>query len=130
MIPSFKKVHKMAFTDSEKAHVVAKYIETGSITTTGRWKRTSVKRMNPTRNSILRWLEQFLTAGNMARRGGNGRPRISNSEIENVRSLFENHPCLSIRQAESLLNMPRSKIQHVLRKCLFEPVQDAKFPRN
>ena len=75
--------------------------------------------MPTTRNSILRWHERFLTAGNMAHRGGNGRPRISDGEIENVRSLFENNPRLSMRQAESLLNMLRSTIQHVLRKCLF-----------
>ena len=55
----------------------------------------------------------------MAHRGGNGRPRVSDGEIENVRSLFENNSRLSIRQAESLLSMPRSTIQRVLRKCLF-----------
>ena len=109
----------MAFTDSEKAHIVAKYIETGSITTTRRWIRTLMRRTPPTRNSILRWHEQFLTAGNMAHRGGNGRPRIRDGEIENVRLLFENNPRLSIRQAESLLNIPRSTIQRVFRKCLF-----------
>ena len=78
-----------------------------------------MRRTPPTRNSVLRWHEQFLTAGNMTHRGGNGRSRISDREIENVRSLFENSPRLSIRQAESLLNMPRSTIQRVLRKCLF-----------
>ena len=104
----------MAFTDSEKAHIVAKYIETGSITTTRRWIRTSMRRTPPMRNSILRWHEQLLTAENTAHGRGKGRPRISDGEIENVRSLLQNNPCLSIRQAESLLNMPRSKIQRVL----------------
>ena len=109
----------MAFTDSEKVHIVAKYIETGSITAMRSWIRTSMRRTPLERNSILRWHEQFLTAGNMPHRGGNGRPRMSDGEIENVRSLFENNPRLSIRQAESLLNMPRSTIQRVFRKCLF-----------
>ena len=74
----------MAFTDSEKAHIVAKYIETGSITKKRRWIRTSMRRTSPTRNSVLRCHEQFLTEGNMAHRGGNGRPRTSDVEIENV----------------------------------------------
>ena len=78
-----------------------------------------MRRTPPTRNSILRWHEHFLTAGNMAHRGGNGRPRISDREIENERSLFENNPRLSMRKAESMLNMPRSTIQHVIRKRLF-----------
>ena len=109
----------MAFTDSGKAQIVAKYVETGSITTKWRWIRTSMRRTPPARSSILRWHEQFLMAGNMARKGGNGRPRRTDGEIENVRSLFENNPRLSIRQAESLLNMPRFTIPRVLRKCLF-----------
>ena len=78
-----------------------------------------MRRTPPTRNGFLRWHEQFLTAGNMAHIGGNGRPRISDGEIKNVRSLFENNPRLSTRQAESLLNMSRSTIQRVSRKCLF-----------
>ena len=95
----------MAFTDCEKAHVVAKYFETGSITTKRRWIRASMRRISPTRNSILHSHEQFWTVGNMAHRGGNGRPLISDREIKNVRSLFENKSRLSISQAESLLNM-------------------------
>ena len=109
----------MPFTDSEKAHIVAKCIETGSITTTRRWIGTSMRITPRTWNIILLLHEKFLTAGNMAHTGGNGRPRISDGEIENVRSLFENNPRLSISQAESLLNMPLSTIQHVFRKCLF-----------
>ena len=104
----------MEFTDSEKAHIAVKYIETGSISTNRRWIRTSIRVPPPMRNSILRWHEQFLTAGNMAQRGGNGRPIMSDGEIENVQSLFENNPRLSMRQAEFLLNMPRSTIQRVL----------------
>ena len=65
----------MAFTDSEKAHIVAKYIETGSITTTRRCLRAFIRRTPPTRNSILRWHEQFLTAGSMALRGISDIPR-------------------------------------------------------
>ena len=89
---------------------------TGSITTTRRWLRTLLRTTLPTRNSITRWREQFLTAENMAHRGGNGRPRKSDGEIEKVWSLFENNPRLNIRQTESLLNMPRSTLQRVLRK--------------
>ena len=109
----------MAFTDSEKEHIVAKYIETGSTTTARRWIRTSTRRTPPTGKSILRWHEQFLRAGNIAYRGGNGRPQTSDGEIENVRSLFQNNLRLSIRQAESLLNMSRYTRRRALRKCLF-----------
>ena len=109
----------MAFTASEKAHVVAKYIETGSITTTRRQIRTSMRIMPRTRNSIPSWHEQFLTVRNMAHRASNGRPRISDGEIEEGRSLFDYNLRLSIRHAESLPNMPRSTIQRILRKCLF-----------
>ena len=118
-MPSFKRIGKMAFTDSGKAHIDAKSIETGSTTTTLRWIRTSLRRTPRTRKSILRWHEKFFTAGNIAHRGGNGRPRISDREIESMRTLFENNPILSKRQAESLLKMARSTIQRVLRKCLF-----------
>ena len=55
----------------------------------------------------------------MPHRGSNGRPAVTDGEIENLRSLFEDNPRLSIGQAESLLNMPRSIILRVLRKCLF-----------
>ena len=75
-----------------------------------------MRRTPPTRSSILRWHEQFSTVGNVAHRRGNGRPRISDEEIENVRLLFDNNPFLSTRQAESRLNMPKSTIQRVLRK--------------
>ena len=109
----------MAFAESEKAHIVAKYIETGFVTTTRRWVRKFMRRTPPTRNNILRCHEQIMSAGNMAHSGGNSRPRISDGEIENVRSLFKNNIRLSIRQAESLLNIPRSTIQRVLRKCSF-----------
>ena len=44
---------------------------------------------------------------------GNRRPRISDRNIEDVRSLFENNPRISIRQAVTLLNMLRSTIQQV-----------------
>ena len=78
-----------------------------------------MRRTPPTQNSTLHWREQFLNAGNMAHIGGSNRPRIKDREIENLRSLFEYNPRLSMRQDESLLNMPRSTIQSVLRKFSF-----------
>ena len=50
--------------------------------------------------------------------GGNGRPRVSDQNGEDVHLLFENNPRLSIRQAESLLNIYRSTIHRILHNCL------------
>ena len=50
--------------------------------------------------------------------GGNGRPRVSDQNVTDVRLLFENNHRLSIRPAESLLNIPRSMIQRILPNCL------------
>ena len=50
--------------------------------------------------------------------GGNGRPRVSDQNVEGVRSLLKENPSRSMRQAESLLNISRSTIQRILRNCL------------
>ena len=115
---TLKNIGKMSFTDAQKAHIVAKYIRTGSVTVTQRWARTAMNKTPPSRNTILRWHTRFLQDGNMAHQGGNGRPRVSDQNVEDVRLLFENNPRLSIRQAEALLNISRSTIQRILRNCL------------
>ena len=61
----------------------------------------------PSRNTILRWHTQFLENRNIERIGGNGRSRVSDQNVEDVRLLFETNPRLSMRQAESLLNISR-----------------------
>ena len=50
--------------------------------------------------------------------GGNGRPRVSDQNVEDVRLFFENNPRLFIGHAESLLNISRSTIQRILCNCL------------
>ena len=59
-----------------------------------------------------------MERGNLAHRGGNGRPRISTEKINEVRVMFRDNPRLSIRAAAESLDMPRSIVQHILRKCL------------
>ena len=45
----------MAISEREKALIVAKYIQTGSVTTTQRWGKTRMQKTPPSRNTIIRW---------------------------------------------------------------------------
>ena len=52
----------------------------------------------------------------MEQTGGNGRPRVSNQNVEYVRLLSENNPCLSMRQAEPLMDISRSVERNTRRR--------------
>ena len=93
-----REIRQMKITDTEKARIVAKYIQTESITNTRRWIQKSMRRRPPTRNSILNWHRQFLTTKNLSHSGGHDRPRIRDEEIGSVQSFFENNPRLSIKK--------------------------------
>ena len=101
-----------------KAHIVAKYTRTESMAVTQIWVQTTMHKIPPSRYTILRWHTRFFEDGNMEHIGGNERPRVSDQNVKCVRILFENNPRLSIRQADSHMNISRSKIQRVLRNCL------------
>ena len=108
----------MAFSIQEKAQILREYHRTRSITLTRRWVRLVLSKEPPFRSDILRWERSFMERGNLAHRGGNGRPRISTEKINEVRVMFRDNPRLSIRAAAESLDMPRSTVQHILRKCL------------
>ena len=113
-----KNIGKMAFKEAQKAFIVAKYTRTESDTVAQKWVHTTMRKTPPSRNIILRWHTRFLRDRNMEHIGGNGIPRFSDRNVEYVRLLFENNSRLSIRLAESLLNISRSTIQRILRNCL------------
>ena len=64
----------MAFTEAQKAHIVAKYISTESAIETQRWVYTTMRKTPPSRNTIMRWHARFLEDGNMEQIGGNRIP--------------------------------------------------------
>ena len=99
-----KNIGKMAFTESRKARIVAKYIITEFLNVTQRWVRRTVRKIPPTRSTILRWHTRFQQDGNVERVRANERPRVSDQNAEDLRLLFANNTILSTRQIESLLN--------------------------
>ncbi len=109
----------MTFTAQEKDRIVSKFIRYQSVTRTQRWVRTNMRREPPSRNSILRWHYYFMEHRNLAHRGGNGRPRTSAETVTQVRTLFENQPRLSIRQAASTLEVSTATVHRILKNCLF-----------
>ena len=81
----------MAFTEREKARIVAKYIRTGSATTTQRLVSTRMQKTPPSRNTIIHWHNLFMGNGNMGYRRGKERPRTSEITVKQVRLIFENN---------------------------------------
>ena len=75
----------MAFTEAQKARIVTKYIRTQSVTVTQISFHTVMQKTPPSRNTILRWHTRFLQERNMEHIGGNGRPRVSDQNVENAR---------------------------------------------
>ena len=113
-----KNIVNMAFTEAQKAYIVAKYIETESVTVTQIQFHKKTHKALPYRNTIRGWQTRFLKGRNVEHIGGNGRPRVSYTNVKYMRSLFERNPRQSMRQAESLLNMSRSTVQQILCNCL------------
>ena len=121
----------MAFREAQTSGIVAKYIRTESVTATQRYLHSTMHKTLLSRNTVLRCLTRILEAGIMEHMGGNGRPRVSDRKVEGMRFLFETNPHLSIRQAESLLNISRSTItRNFTQLFAVIPIQDAKATWN
>ena len=106
---------KMPFSLQEKAQILHEYIRTGSITTTQRWVHRVFRKNRPTRNDILRCYANFMSDGNLGHRGSNGRPRLADERIEEVRQMFAADPHLIIRRTSTVLGMPPTTVHRILR---------------
>ena len=84
-----KNFGKMAFKEAQKASIAAKYIRNESATVTQRLVHTTAHKTPPSPNTILRWYTRFLHVGNMEHIGGNGIPRVSDQNVEDVDLSFE-----------------------------------------
>ena len=60
-----------------------------------------------------------MESANISRREGNGRPCTSEQIVEQVRSMFQDQPQLSIREAASAIDISTAVVHRILRKCLF-----------
>ena len=109
----------MAFTEREKARIVGKCIQTGSVTATKHWVQMRMQRTPPSRNTIIHWHNLFMENGTPVHRGGNGRQRASELTVEQVRLMFENQSRLRVRAAASTLQVSNTIVHCILRKFLF-----------
>ena len=109
----------MRFTPQEKARIIAEYIRNQSVTRIQRWLRTQMRKDPTARNTIIQWHTRFIESSNISHRGGNGRPRTSEHTIEQVRSMFQDQPQLSIREAACHLNISTAAVHRILRTHLF-----------
>ena len=64
-----------------------------------------------------------MESANISYRGGDGRLRTSDQIVEQVRSMFQDQPQLSIREAASGLDISTAILVRILLKC-----QTTKFP--
>lgn len=103
----------------EKAQILREYHRNQSIERTRRWVRRTMGKTPPYPSDIRRWNRLFTEHGSLAHRRGNGRPRISEARIEEVRLLFQEQPQTSLRSAADSLSMPVTSVHRVLHKCLF-----------
>ena len=118
----------MEFTEREKARIVAKYIRTGSVTTTQHWVNPRTQKTPPLQNTIIHWYNLSMENGNLSHKRGSGRHRISYVTVEQVRFMFGNQPCLIVRAA-STLQVSLTTVHLILRGwALFAPIQNTKFP--
>ena len=108
----------LTFTLQQKAQCVTWYNQTQSVTSVRRRFQTQYRRNPPARNSILRWVENFNSIGNVENRSGSGRPATTNDNVRAVRNYFRTHPRRSVRRAESDLAIPRSTIHRILKKMI------------
>ena len=60
----------LAFTRQQKAHCVTWYIETHSTTSVRRQFQTRYRETPPSRNTIIRWVDNFNSEGNVENRIG------------------------------------------------------------
>ena len=108
----------LAFSRQQKAKCVTWYMETQSITTVRRRFQTKYGEPPPVRNTILRWVNNFNSEGNVENRTGRGSPPVTEQSINSVRSYFRRHPRRSLRQAERDLSIPYSTVRKILRTLI------------
>ncbi len=96
----FVKMEFLTFSMQQKAKYVTWYMETQFITTVRRWYQTKYGETPPVGNTILRWINNFNSEGNVENRTGRGRPPVTEQSTNLVRSYFRRHSRRSIRQAE------------------------------
>ena len=108
----------MPYSAQEKALILEEFMQNQSVTVTQRWVRRTMDRNPPSRNDILRWQQQFRNSGNLAHRGGNGRPGRTAEDIARVRLMFQENPQASTRSAATALGIPRTTVQRILKQCL------------
>ena len=106
----------MTFSIAQKTNCVVWFIQTESITQTKRNFRRTCGTRPPTRNSILRWVNNFQSTGGVERRQGHGRPATSSEVQQIIFEYLNRHPRRSLRRAEQDLSIARSTIQVVLRR--------------
>ena len=109
---------KTRLTPQEKARIVAEYIRNQSVTRTQRWVRTLMRKEIPARNNINQWHTRFMESAYISHIGGYGRPRTSEQTVGQVRSMIQDQPQLSIREAASTLDISTATVHCTLRKCL------------
>ena len=108
----------LAYTAQQKAKCVTWYIETQSITRVQRKFQTKYQTLPPVRNSILRWVDNFNSDGNVQNTTRRGRPPVTEQTINRVSTYFRRHPRRSLRRAESDLSIPYSTIHKILKRLI------------
>ena len=73
----------------------------------------------PARNTIIQWQTRFMESANISHRERNRRPRTIEQIVEQVQSIFQDQPQLSIREATSALDISTATVHHILRNFLF-----------
>lgn len=107
------------FTTAEKAECVLWLAEFKSVKRVQRRFQTDKGRNPPARNSILHWHKQFRETGTVESQQGKAKKsRISDDDIERVRTAFARSPSKSIREAARQLQMPKSTVHDVVHKRL------------
>ena len=67
----------LAFSRQQEAKCITWYMKTQSITTVRRRFKTKYGELPPVRNTILHWVNNFNSEGNVENRTGRGRPPVT-----------------------------------------------------
>ncbi|PSN39297.1 hypothetical protein C0J52_18482, partial [Blattella germanica] len=115
---------------AEKAECVLWLAEFKSVKRVQRRFQTDKGRNTPARNSILHWHKQFRETGTVESQQGKAKKsRISDDDIERVRTAFARSPSKSIREAARQLQMPKSTVHDVVHKRLRLAIQPNDRPQ-
>lgn len=101
-----------------KTQCVEWFIETKSALAVQRRFRRRFNGNPPSKNTIKAWYEKFMTYGSIHHRKGNGRPRVSEENIQRIHQSFLNNPRQSTRSAARELNIKHSTLHKVLKRVL------------